>query len=125
MSKFFSVLFAIWLAPRLIRMFLWVGVILAVLVIGVLSWGLPLLNAVGIDGSNFPLVVWIAGLVIFAIVMVNKSREYPSKPPQKLERKTEGEIETVTDRETSEYAVRMRQYRNEAERFLESRKNLK
>ena len=125
MSKFFAVLFSIWLAPRLIRMFLWVGVILAVLVIGALSWGLPLLNAVGIDGSNFPLAVWITGLVIFAIVMINKSREYPGKPPQKSARKAAGKIEAATDRETSDYAGRMKQYRHEAERFLDSRKNKK
>ena len=80
MSKFLNILFAIWLAPRLIRMFLWVWVILAVLVIGTLSWLLPVLNAAGISGSHLLLVAWIVGLLIFAIVMVNKSREYPNKP---------------------------------------------
>lgn len=121
MSKFLNVLFAVWLAPRLIRMFLGTIVILAVLVIGALSWVLPLLKSAGIDGSHLLLVAWIVGLVIFAIVMVNKSREYPHKSPQKSDRKNE----VTTNRETSAYAGRMKQYRNEAERFLESRKDLK
>jgi type VI protein secretion system component VasK len=121
MSKFFNVLFAIWLAPRLIRMFLWVFVILAVLVIGALSWVLPLLKSAGISGNHLLLLAWIVGLVIFAIVMVNKSREYPHKSPQK----SDSENEVTTNRETSAYAGRMKQYRNEAERFLESRKNKK
>ena len=57
--------------------------------------------------------------------MVNKSNAYPNKQLLKSEKKTVDEIESATNRETSDYAVRMRQYRNEAERFLESRKNLK
>ena len=125
MSKLLNMLFAIWLAPRLIRMFLWVFVILAVLVIGALSWVLPVLNAAGIDGSHLMLVAWIVGLVIFAIFMVDKSREYPNKPLHKSAKKTACEIEAATNRATSDYAVRMKQYRDEAERFLESRKNIK
>ena len=125
MSKLLNMLFAIWLAPRLIRMFLWVFVILAVLVIGALSWVLPLLKSAGIDGSHLLLVAWIVGLVIFAIVMVNKSREYPNKPTQKSASKATGKIEAATGRESSDYAVRMKQYRDEAEKYLESRKKPK
>ena len=125
MSKFLNVLFAVWLAPRLIRMFLGTIVILAVLVIGALSWVLPLLKSAGISGNHLLLLAWIIGLVIFAIVMVHKSNEYPNKSLQKSEKKTVDEIESATNRETSEYAGRMKQYRNEAERFLESRKALK
>ena len=99
--------------------------IFAVLLIGALSWVLPVFNAAGIDGSHLLLVAWIVGMAIFAIVMVNKSREYPSNPLQKSTRKAAGKIEAATDRDTSDHAVRMRRYRGEAERFLESRKNLK
>ena len=62
MSKFFTVLFSIWLAPRLIRMLFGVFVILAVLLIGALSWVLPVLDAAGIDGSHLLLGAWIVGL---------------------------------------------------------------
>ena len=112
MTKLLNMLFAIWLAPRLIRMFLWAFVILAVLVIGALSWVLPLLKAAGISGNHLLLLAWIIGLVIFAIVMVHKSNEYPNKSLQKSEKKTVDEIESATNRETSEYAGRMKQYRN-------------
>ena len=125
MSKFLNVLFAVWLAPRLIRKFLGTIVILAVLVIGALSWVLPLLKSAGISGNHLLLLAWIIGLVIFAIVMVNKSSEHPNKSLQKSEKKTVDEIESATNRETSDYAVRMRQYRDEAAKFLATRRNLK
>ena len=125
MSKFLTVLISIWIAPRLIRMFLWVFMIFAVLLIGALSWVLPVFNAAGIDGSHLLLVAWIVGMAIFAIVMVNKSREYPNKPTQKSASKATGKIEAATGRESSDYAVRMRQYRDEAAKFLATRRNLK
>lgn len=125
MPKFLNVLFAIWLTPRLIRMFLWVWVILAILVIGALSWLLPVLDAAGITGGHILLMAWIFGLVIVSLVMVNKSREYPDKPIQKSASKATGKIEAATGRESSNYAVRMKQYRDEAEKYLESRKKPK
>lgn len=125
MSKFLNILFAIWLAPKLIRAFLWLLVILGILAIGAFSWTRSILNAIGIDGGNFPLVLWIAGLVIFTIVMVSRSIKNHSKQPSKSNEKSANQIEAETNRETSDYRVRMKQYRNDAERFLESRKKLK
>lgn len=125
MFRFLKIIFILWLAPRLMRAFLWFGVILAILAVGAFSWGRSVLTAIGIDWSNFPLIWWLACVVIFAIIMVSQSGEYPRKQPSKSKGKAVGEVKGAPDRHSGDYAGRMKQYRNEAERFLASRKNLK